>query len=241
MSRQARRSGLVMGLDTYMIAESHARSTSTPTPPPDHHQRDKPAPCRGPGEAVPAVSGWTSTIGACIQPHSPRTGVSPQTRRASENPPCSAAADPVQMGRSLGGSAASTASASGPARSCSTVSMRLVAKSTFTVQVNPLRSVTVLMNSSPVWISRRSQVRRRGHAARRRIPEGSAARKRIRSTGGRHHTKVTSVVLANRSPSARSSPARLAAASSGSSSSDRSGLDECRRARPGAPLIAAKR
>jgi hypothetical protein len=38
-----------MGLDTYMIAESRACSTSTPTPPPDHHQRDKPTLCRGPG------------------------------------------------------------------------------------------------------------------------------------------------------------------------------------------------
>ena len=67
---------------------------------------------------------------------------------------------------------------------------------------------------------------RGGHAARRRTSAGKAARKRIRSTGGRHQAKVTSVALARRSPSARSSPARPATASSGSSSSDRSGRSE---------------
>jgi hypothetical protein len=49
MSGQARRSGLVMGLDTYMIVENRARSTSTPTPPtrpsPTRQARTMPRPC----------------------------------------------------------------------------------------------------------------------------------------------------------------------------------------------------
>jgi len=182
---------------------------------------------------VLARSDWTWPVEACIQPHSPRTGVSRQTRRGSENLSCSAAADPVQRGRRPCGRAAATERASGPARSYSTMSIRLATGSTVAVGVNPLRSMTALTSWSPVWISRRSQVRRGDHAARRRTSAGKAAKKRIRSTGGRHHAKVTSVTLARRSPSAWSNPARPATASSGSSSSDRSGPSEqAGRARP---------
>jgi len=48
MNGQARRSGLVMGLDTHMIAGSRAASPSHPAVSPDHHQLDNPALCRGP-------------------------------------------------------------------------------------------------------------------------------------------------------------------------------------------------
>jgi hypothetical protein len=71
MCRRARRSGLVMGFDTHMIAGEPCLPLIHSAHSPDHRQPDKPALCRGPGQ--PQGPGKVAVCTEC--PNLPVVGI----------------------------------------------------------------------------------------------------------------------------------------------------------------------